>query len=54
LNDKLVGPNKPEKNTHKDWFSLFRLKSDQLQSANILSANKVAILHSVDLLYYMC
>jgi len=29
------------------------LQSDELQFANILSANKVAILCSVDLLYYL-
>ena len=30
------------------------LKSDQLQVVNIFSANKVATLCSVDILYYVC
>ena len=34
-----------------DCFTVYRLKSDELEFLNIIFANKVAILYSVDLLY---
>jgi len=34
-----------------DCFNMHRLKSDELEFLNIIFANKVAILYSVDLLY---
>ena len=36
----------------KDWFTVCH-KSEELQFINILSANKVAILRTVDLLYLL-
>ena len=35
----------------KDWFTAYHLKSDEF--LNIMFANKVAILYSVDLLNYL-
>jgi hypothetical protein len=35
-------------------FNVFSINSDEIQLLNILPANKVAILCSVDLLYQFC
>lgn len=54
LNDKVVGHTKLC--TTQRVIGLLRAvwKADELQLLNILCVNKVAILCSVDLLYYVC
>ena len=54
LNDKVVGHT--ELGAPQRVIGLLRAvwKADELQLLNILCANKVAILCSVDLLYYVC
>jgi len=37
-----------------DWFTVYCLKRNALYCLNKFSANKLAILFSVDLLYYVC
>jgi hypothetical protein len=38
----------------QNWFTVCCLKNDELQFINIISVNKVVILCSVDILYYVC
>ena len=37
-----------------DWFTAYCLKRNALYCLNNFSVNKVAVLFSVDLLYYVC
>ena len=52
MNDKVAGRAKFGE-TERMIDLLCAVLSDELQLANIISANKVAILCSVDLLYYV-
>jgi len=49
MNDKVAGIIELGKKK-KYWFTLCCLKGDQLESLNLSSANKVAMLFSADLL----
>jgi len=54
LNDKVIGHTKLGKTKRVIGFLVCSLKHDGLEFVDIFSSNKVSILCSVDLLYYVC